>query len=890
MASPTFDNVISFGEQREQRRRELKPESIGVMNDCRDMALKRITGLLASTLDKIEEELFDLASKSFDRSSQNMYLDARAQAREKRGDIEVAFRKQFLSFFEKKVAGQPENKAGRTALNFDASQLSLVEDDTLSENIAVNDIAKRLTDKCDEELRALSQRMGFLMSEPELADDANPIAPDTVVRALKAACDQMTAGFQTKLTVLRLVEQHMAQDMLALYRDINAHLVTRQILPTIRPSYRKAQPNIVRRGAPAGTGDNAQANHSAEASASNAASGADFGASSASGQAGPSTHATHNAAADIYATLQSLIAGGTPLDARAHIANIGFSGVTTGSFAPQPAFAPAGGVAPGNAGLAGAGALGATGGASRISSDTSSFSSHALVAALSQMQQRLLSEHTTSNAATAAAVHAMQHFVPGQTSVSELNVLRQIKNEGLLQHGNPLDTMTIDIVAMLFDYVFDDKAIPDSIKALIARLQIPVLKVAILDKAFFSKKNHAVRRLLDALADASVAFAGEASKEDPLYKKIEYIVDRVHTDFETDLTLFDKMHEELTAFLAERETANAAVIEQSARALHEREKREMARLIGQAEAEQRGNQADLPPPVAAMLRGPWARVLERLYLREGGRNERFNEALDTADQLIWSVQPKVDATQRKALVTSLPNLLRRLQEGLEIAAVEQIDRQRFFATLVDCHAAAVKAGLRGESVAQLFATLHPTADVAPLFEKLIAEEKAREAKAKDSQRSGVARIQFTDNGVDIEEILPNKPGVDVDDMGGVAQSIGIPATETDREDATHLLGTGEHDAGLDFDVTDLPVQELKRGTWVEFVQETGKKLRAKLSWISPLKGVYLFTNPGANEALSIAPDALQQLLQRGVARVIEESSLMDRAVDRMVHSLADARS
>jgi len=54
----------------------------------------------------------------------------------------------------------------------------------------------------------------------------------------------------------------------------------------------------------------------------------------------------------------------------------------------------------------------------------------------------------------------------------------------------------------------------------------------------------------------------------------------------------------------------------------------------------------------------------------------------------------------------------------------------------------------------------------------------------------------------------------------------------------------------------------------------------------PLKGVYLFTNPGATEALSIAPDALQRELSRGSARVIEESSLIDRAVDRMVSSLS----
>ena len=95
-----------------------------------------------------------------------------------------------------------------------------------------------------------------------------------------------------------------------------------------------------------------------------------------------------------------------------------------------------------------------------------------------------------------------------------------------------------------------------------------------------------------------------------------------------------------------------------------------------------------------------------------------------------------------------------------------------------------------------------------------------------------------------------------------------------------------NNSSVDFDISDMPVVELKRGTWVEFLHDGGQRIRAKLSWISPLKGVYLFTNPGATEALSVAPEALQVQFHRGDAKVIEESSLIDRAVDKMVNSLS----
>lgn len=883
MGLHTADNVVAFNEARARggqsaaSKRNVKPESVGVINDCRDMALNRICAALSETFNKIEDELFELAGRSPDRETQNMYLDARNQAREKRKDIEAAFRSQFVRFFEKKVTGDKTADTATTGFNLDS--LTLVEDQDLTENIAVSDIAKRLTDKCDEELRALSQRMGFLLSEPELADDANPIAPDTVVKALKAACDQITAGFQTRLTVLKMLEQHMAAEMLSVYKDINMHLVSKQIMPVVRPTFRRAPGHSARRSAtpttpqvPSQDTVGGTPTHGAFDPA-NASGG--FGAYSASRIGLPPA----DQAVELFHTLQQLMAGGVSFGAPGTGAAVPpreYSSVTTGSFAPVPPsaemraaqFAAAGQTS------AGATALGAQ-------------SSGALIASLSRLQQRAVPDRgmpQTTNTHTQAQTQAQTNAhanVDERAALSGMNILHELKQQGLSQGSSQVDAMTIDIVAMLFDFVFDDKAIPDTIKALIARLQIPVLKVAILDKAFFSKKSHPVRRLLDTLADASVAFAGEASREDTLYQKIESIVDQVQEQFDTDVAVFENAVAELDAYLSAREAANAEVIEQSARAMHEREKREMARLIAQAEVDRIGGNPDLPPPVDAMLKGPWARVLERIYLRDGGRSARFADAIETAEQLVWSVQPKADAAQRKDLVSALPLMLRRLQEGLDIAAVDRNDRERFFEALVDCHAAAVKAGLRGESVSVLFAAVHGDASVTPLFERLFAEERERATAAAKIDRSGVARIHLSEDGVQIEELTPA-------DHGDTARSISPIALQVG--DASNALEMPSADAHESQQTDAVSPTSLKRGTWIEFYQANGSRLRAKLSWVSPLKGMYLFTNPGASEALSIAPEALSRQLASGVARIIEESSLIDRAVDRMVTSLSGANS
>ena len=857
-----FDNVISLANA-QARKRPVSAESTGVINDCRDIALKRITDVLSKTFDTIEDELFEMAQLSPDRDTQALYLDARAQAREKRSAIESSFKKQFLSFFAHKISGTKQETAS-AANGFDFSNMSLVEDSDLEEKIAVDEIAKRLANNCDEELRALSQRMGFLMLEPELDDDANPMSPDTIIKALQVACDQMTSGYKTKLTVMRLVEQHMTKEMMGVYRDINSHLIAQQIMPTIRPTFRKAQNNNPRK-----SGNSSNAGNSGN-------NGTNVGEPDFGGKPDDFSKPSQN----LFATLQQLMSGNAMFDPSAQRGfNGGVNNMTAGDIPSTFAGSgqtsqarPAGQETP-NAG----------------NNVDPSLTSAGLISALTQIQQQVM-----ANTAQFSALTNMQNFVPGETSLAELNVLRKVKESSFgingqngIQQGNQIDGMTIDIVAMLFDYVFEDKAIPDTIKALLARLQIPVLKVAILDKSFFSKKSHPARHLLDVLAEASVCFAGQATRDNPLYQKIEVLVDRIHSDFDTDIEIFAIALAEFEQFLGAREAASADMIEKSARVVHESEKREMARLIAVDEVERRIQGCELPAPVIAMLRGPWARVLERVYLRDGGRNQYFMDALEGADDLAWSVAPKMHGDERKRLVSMLPLLLKRLQEGMDIAAVEQEERERFFSALVDCHAVAVKAGLRGESITSLFAASQPPAAAVPLFEKLINEELAREEAMKNTNRSGVARIQFTEHGVEIEEIVAQKNG----DLA-ITSEAAISGSGQEIVHAAFLEASDtapNANSSVDFDITVLPAVELKRGTWVEFIHEGGVKVRAKLTWISPLKGVYLFTNPSATEeALSVAPDALQAQFRRGVARIIEESSLIDRAVNRIVNSLSGA--
>ena len=133
------------------------------------------------------------------------------------------------------------------------------------------------------------------------------------------------------------------------------------------------------------------------------------------------------------------------------------------------------------------------------------------------------------------------------------------------------DGVTIDIVAMIFDYVFEDKEIQPPVKALVSKLQIPILKVALLDKTFFTQKNHPVRLYLDRVAQISIGCPPNVSREDELYKRIDQTVTTVTAQFESDLDIFTRELHALERFFEdyqqkaeERDKESAALAEKSA--------------------------------------------------------------------------------------------------------------------------------------------------------------------------------------------------------------------------------------------------------------------------------------------------------------------------------------
>jgi hypothetical protein len=412
------------------------------------------------------------------------------------------------------------------------------------------------------------------------------------------------------------------------------------------------------------------------------------------------------------------------------------------------------------------------------------------------------------------------------------NVLRDLQESPLGAKANQIESMTIEMVAMLFDFIFDTKDLPDGIKALLARLQIPVLKAAMLDGAFFAKKSHPSRLLVNQLARAGLGWSPAMGPEDPLYRKLEAIVHNILDNFSDDLAIFDEQREVLEAFLEEEEKAAEDNIQSSAAEINQKDRQQIATVVAKSEIEKRIEQSPIPNFLAQFLRQKWQGFLERVYLEQGEESESWGSSVNTLEDLVWSVQPKRTPEDRRHLVALLPSLLKRLSAGMQNRGWVSDERESFMSNLVEAHAAAVKP-----SFSQANSPTHAVAEAA-------------KAQAEIAKASG-------------DQVLAAK-----------AEALAVAMTPAEPEPVEP-----EREVVAD-DYLEI-AQSLERGMWIEFEADDGQLAFAKLAWVSPLRGTYLFTNRQGQKALSMTAEDLADRFRADRARLVEAEPLIDRAFTSM---------
>jgi len=306
----------------------------------------------------------------------------------------------------------------------------------------------------------------------------------------------------------------------------------------------------------------------------------------------------------------------------------------------------------------------------------------------------------------------LQQYVPAPAAQDDFdlrNQLEQLLTRVSVKSGKSrvvgvADEDVINLIAMLFECILDDRNLPDSLKALIGRLQIPMLKVAVLDKSFFSRGNHPARRLLNEIASAALGWAEcDDHQRDSLYLRIEQVVQRLLNEFVDDPAIFSDLLADFLAFTTD-ERRRSDLLEQRTRDAEEgRAKTELARRRVERALNEAVLGKALPQRVVDFLHAAWSQVLLLTCLKHGDLSAEWQADVQTMEQLIWSVQRHEAPEDSLRLLALVPGLLKALRDGLNRSAFDPFATSEFFSELEVLHL-------------QLCDQSSPTPDAAPMVE------------------------------------------------------------------------------------------------------------------------------------------------------------------------------
>jgi exonuclease VII small subunit len=901
MSNSAASNVIPMRELDRPATNAQEAQFERLLKECQGLAVDRLSGSIAAMLDKVEEVLWGLADHTQDRELRDLYISAKDKALEQRKFIEEQFRKNYLTEFGSRV--RTDRKQSQDFSRFDLSslELGLVNDEDLDETLKVNEMAAKLRRYCEEELNALDQRVGVLIGDANLQGEGNPFSPQAICIAYKQTCRQIDANLKLRMVFHRLFDDHVLDDVRSIYKDLNALLIQRSILPKIRYGIRRQSGAAgVRAGLQAGgilgTPIPAAADVAAGAIANNIAYGPEV---------------VGGGEQDFYAVLQGLIAmnahgtavPGTPMVPGGLAGGaLGVNPASVGGMVQVPGFPPIMGGPVSAGGASGLPSGGVPMGSMRVPERF--LQGAELIGSLTRLQQGDLGVIAGAATLDASALTA------GTT-----NVVRELKSTQLGSSVDQSDAMTMDIVAMLFDQIFGDKRVPYALKVLIGRLQIPVVKVAVLDKKFFSKKSHPARRLLDTLGEFAFGLDETFDQSSPVYKKLEDIVQRLLDGFEDDIQIFETLNEDLLALVRDENQRAENAAKDAARKIAYMERLEVGKAVAQFEIKRRAEANRISQLVLNFLADEWVKLLLLAYARHGNDSAAWKSALETMDLLIWSVNHKQSVDERRKLAAMLPGLLKRLQTGLQGAGTDPDRRKQFFSRLMRLHtkvisgnapakrtakpatlptltesissATAADAGpfphpnsaehssagiepLRGESAAYGPSTPQnstASAPASPETAKAVApevDEDAEPATQAPEFSNVTIKNPFGDGDIQIEEIsLSDLPGLP--ELSAAAPKRTSPAEPVDQHSQS--------------------VTDLREGDWLEFRDDDDGRSQAKLSYVSPLKGTYLFVN---RQGVKVGEYSLYQLAREfrtGRAVLLEAVPLLDRAMSSLVGAL-----
>ncbi|MEO8152599.1 MAG: DUF1631 family protein [Rhizobacter sp.] len=546
-----------------------------------------------------------------------------------------------------------------------APGMSLVDDDTIETEILSSRLALAMMDRASWEFTDLRSRMSVLEKRDEL-DTNDVLRPHVLARILTSTwrVSSLTQdAWRTLQAVLHEEFAHFAEEA---YHETNRWLIQQRVLPDIdlRPFIRRTRNSYVLAATSAPPAAPAQA-----AAASNSG----FGRMGTVGEetrmmtrAGGFARGSDHAEA-VLGRLNRLIGRQLPE----------FAGT-----APMPA------------------------------------ASAGLKAAINEAQQGIQRRLTTTGGARVG-----DEPVSTPALLEELHQRKQALKKAA---STPVERATIEIVALLFQSILMEERIPAVVRVWFARLQMPVLRVAVSEPDFFATVDHPARRLIDRMGACVMGFdATSRAVADTLEKEIKRVVQVVEAYPDTGRRVFQTVLTEFEKFLEHYFKNENEMTRKGVSLAQQVEQRETLAIQYTIELRKMLNEVPVQEGVREFLFHVWADVMAMTAVKHGAQGIETKAMKRVAADLIWSASAKVSREERADVIRRLPPLLKTLREGMDHAGIANDKQDEHIQKLNNSLAAAFTAktaAIAPERLEELMGRLETLEELLPDTEDMEIDE------------------------------------------------------------------------------------------------------------------------------------------------------------------------
>ena len=599
---------------------QLPPASTApVARQAREQFVAYLEGVLPTLSDAIRMKLLELVDSG-----------AGGRGAQERRDAARAFEQHRPRWVQGTARAWRDAVAPPTAtarMRLGAINLELIGDDVVENKILSSRLALAVRDKASWELNDLKVRIQHLENVEDLASH-DILQPEAVSQLL---IEQWTASElqrESWIFVRDVLQQHMVKRMLEAYRQTNQFLIANGVLPEIDLTKR------VKRGASSPPRKGAGA----------AGESTGFGADGAGGAQGNRGEAGATRGDGNVNEETRMMTGGTPL-ARARQRANGVLGQLRRLLTDRVA---------------------------GFDINHVTRPSPALDEALSIQQTAI--QATMSGIATGGAVATAgdsdEIVVYDEARVGQVAVeLRQRSGELKKKAATSSEKATIEIVALMFQSILAEERIPPAIRVWFARLQMPVLRVAIAEPEFFGSLSHPARQLIDRMGSCVMGFDASTIGGSALETEVKRVVQVIEQYPETGRRVFQLVYDEFQKFLS-RFLTEKGPTQRLVSVAQQVEQKETMAIQYTIEMRRMLNDMPVRDEIREFLFKIWAEVLAVAAVKNGPQHEQTLSLKKSASDLVWAASAKPNRNDRARVIADLPALLVKLRQGMVMLGIQ----------------------------------------------------------------------------------------------------------------------------------------------------------------------------------------------------------------------------